>query len=386
MDGDGSFPLVLSDGSTVSITADYVVNGDISIPIPNYSDLASGASDTLGSWGITFAQRQFAASSCSGDVIACLSSAMGNFFTSVNNMQGLLTSIGSKCLQSTLVDAWADAGLASDSFGIDLDVLATDLTSAASGLQSAIDTMDSAMNAVNSELGTLTDIELDDFSAINKRYFKAYDYDRLQDITSILKNLAKVVAKIIKVGSSTPAMEPLLTAVKANWKLLTLANGGGILATGIWTSYQFGTADVSDVNDIVASNGTGNNTELDPIYRSHFIHFQAGFSIPMFDIITTGLDMNQGIKTADDDSINQLIIKNGGEAVLGPAYTTNITRGVGMLLAEMSFVETVYVHPTLEQEDELKEILNVLSSLPEVYIDEEAAEHRKRHSPPPALS
>lgn len=388
MEEDGNVPLVLSDGSTVNIMRNNVVHGSLSIPIPEYSDLASGASDTLGSWGLTFAQREFAASSCSGGATSCLSSAMGSFFKSVSSIQNLLSSIASQGLQSSLVDAWTDAGLSSSSFDINLNTLATDLSSASSSLTSAIETMDSAMNAVNSELSTLTDIELDDFRAINNKYFKAYDYDKLGDLRSILKNLAKIVTKIVKAGSSTPTMEPLLTAVKANWKLLTIANGvaGGSLITGIWTSYNFANSNVGDVDDIVASNGTTNSTEPDPTYRLQFIHFQAGFSVPMFEIITSFLDLNQGVKTANNNSINDYIIKNGGEAVFGPAYTTNITIAVGMILAKLPFVETVYVHPTLEDEEEQKALINDLMSLSEVYPDEEAANLRRHDLPSPDLS
>lgn len=379
---------MLSDGSTVKITRDYVVQGSLSISIPEYGDLASSASDTLGSWSFTFAQRQFAASSCSGDPTSCLSSAMGSFFKSLSSIQSLLTSIASQGLQSSLADAFTDAGLSSSSLDINLDALATDLSSASSSLTSAMETMDSALNAVNSELSTLTDIELDDFKAINNKYFKAYDYDKLEDLRSILKNLAKIITKIVKAGSTTPAMEPLLTAVKANWKILTIANGiaGGSLVTGIWTSYNFANSDVDDVTDIVASNGTTNSTESDPTYRPQFIHFQAGFSIPMFDIITTALDLNQGVKSANDNSINDYIIKNGGEAVFGPAYTTNITIAMGMMLANLSFVETVYVHPTLEFGEEQKQLISDLKSLSEVYTDEKTAKFRRHDFPSPDSS
>lgn len=390
IEGSGPVPIVLSDSSSINISNDVIENGDTTVTIPRYSDLVSGSSNSIGSWGITFAQRQFGASSCSGasDIVSCFVSAMEEFLSAASAIQQSLASVSAQMLQSTFFDAWSAAGLASDasSYAIALDTLATDIESAASSLQSAVNSMDSAMNTVNSELGALTDIELDDFSAINQRYFEAYDYGSLQDITSVLHNLANIVQKIVKVGSTTPAMEPLLTAVKANWKLLTLGNG--IAAVGLWSAQQFGTATVSELNDLVAANGTTNDTESANLTeRSHFLHFSTGFSIPLFDIITSTIDHDAGVKTANDSSVNDAVIKNGDQAVFGPGYTTDIPLSLGVLLSQLPFIQTVYVHPTWDEDQEIEKFLGTLRNMTDENVyDSTGTGSQERDAPLPGLS
>lgn len=385
IEGFGPVPIVLSDGSSISITSDVIENGDITVTIPRYGDLASGSSDAIGSWGIAFAQRQFETTTCSGksDIVSCFVSAMDEFLSSASAVQNSLASVSAKMLQSTFFDAWSTAGLASDasSYEIALDTLSTEIDSAASSLQSAVNSMDSAMNIINSELGSLTEIELDDFGAINQRYFKAYEYGRFQDITSILRNLAKIVQKIVKVGSTTPAMEPLLTAVKANWKVLTLGNG--IAAVGVWSAQQFGTATVSDLDDLVAANGTTNETEsANMTKRSHFLHFSTGFSIPLFDIITFTVDQDAGVKTANDSSVNDAIIKNGDQAVFGPGYTTDIPQSLGLLLSKMPFIQTVYVHPTWDEDQEIEKFLETMRNMTDENVYDSTVTGGHEHGAP----
>lgn len=232
---------------------------------------------------------------------------------------------------------------------ISISRLSEELKSAASSLNSAVDSIDSTMNAIKSKLGSLISIELDDYGDINRRYFKTYDYGRFQDITNILKNLASIVQKIVKVGSTSSAMEPLLTAVNTNWQVLTLGND--IAAAGVWSVQRSGTAAVSNLNELISANGTLNKTEsANAIKWSHFLHFHPGFSIPLFDTMTFALDEDAGIKIANSSSVNDAIIKKGGQVVLGPEYTTNISRSAGLMLSQMPFIETVYVHTTWDEE------------------------------------
>lgn len=389
VEGFGPVPIVLSDGSTANITSGYIEMHPLKVAIPRYDELASGSSGSLGSWRLAFAQRQFEATPCSGDMVSCLVSAINNFFTSSSAIQSSLGSVTSQMLQSTLFDAWSAAGLASDagSYAIELETLSTDIQSAASSLQSAVNSMDSALQTVNSELGTFTDIELSDFGSINQQYFKAYDYGGLQDMTSVLKNLAQVVQKIVQVGSNTPAMQTLLTAVKANWKVLTVGNG--IAAVGAWSVQQFGTATaptVSDLNDPMSSTGTTNETDsLNMTYRSHFLHFSTGFSIPLFDIVTSVIDQDAGVKTANDSSVNDDIIKNGGQAAYGPGYTTNITEGLGVLLSKMPFIQNVFVHPTWPETQEVEQFLRDMRSMTYDGVNDDMGS-LQRDAPLPVLS
>lgn len=122
-------------------------------------------------------------------------SAMGTFFSAASSIQNSVASVAAQMLQSKIYDTWSAAGFASDagSFSIELDTLASDLSSAADSMRSAVDAMDGAMSSINAELGSLGNIELRDFSAINGRCFQAYEYGKLQDFLSILRNLSQVV-------------------------------------------------------------------------------------------------------------------------------------------------------------------------------------------------
>lgn len=364
VEGDSALNLILSDGTNVNITHNSIEKDGQTVAIPSY-DLASGASDSLGSWDISFGPRQFQQMSCSGDILQCFTSAMSSFFSAASNVQDSLGTVAAKMLQSTYFDTWTNAGLsaAAEQYALDLSSMSSDLSSAASSLGSAIDAMDGAMSSVNAELGSLGDIELTNFGSINARYFEAYEYEKLQDIRSVLKNLAKIVAKVLKVGSSTPAMVPLMTAVKASWKLLTIGNGTA--AVGAWSAVQFGTASTTDLNDLVASNGTINSTSKLMTNRTHFIHFNTGFSIDLFDIITLTLDNDAGTKTANDSSINEAIIKNGSKAVYGPGYTTRIPQSVGVLFSALPFVQNVYMHPTFEEQLRIMDILGQRQNITE---------------------
>lgn len=64
--GYGPVPIVLSDGIFANLTSDFVENGATRISIPPFANLVSGSSATIGSWGVTFSQRQFEATTCSG--------------------------------------------------------------------------------------------------------------------------------------------------------------------------------------------------------------------------------------------------------------------------------------------------------------------------------
>lgn len=124
---------------------------------------------------------------------------------------------------------------------------------------------------------------------------------------------------MVQFGSSTPAAQELLTAVKANFDLLTL--GTGITSVGTWSTYQFGAATTAEVDNLVANYGTSNTTgndttSINATDRTHFIHFQCGFSIDLFDIFAEVLDGSVGTKTGNDSGVNEWIIKNGGKACI----------------------------------------------------------------------
>lgn len=351
------------------MTSNTLVKDGVSVDIPNYADVVDGLSSSLGSWTVEFGQRQFSSTSCSGDALDCLTSSLKAFFTASSNAQSLLSSMVSKMLQGAFSDLWSAAGLASDagSYSLSIDAISSDLSLAVTTLQSAMEDMDAALEAANRELSSLGDIELSDFKAINNKYFQAYEYGKMQDLLSNWKNLARIIQQIVKIGSSTPGVQSLVTAVQSNWKLLTLGNG--LAAIGAWSSQQFGTATMSDLDDLVASNGTsadnstsGNATTAK---RPHFVHFSTGFSIKLFDILTAGFDEDAGVKTANDDSVNQAIIKAGGEAAYGPGYTTNMTEAMGLVFKTLPFIQNVYVKPTFAEYMATEEMLSYMRNMTE---------------------
>lgn len=363
--GQEPITLVLTDGTTVNLTHKSIDSDDASLLIPWYDDLKGTSSEgKVGPWNVSFGQRTFQSPGCSG--VQCFEKTLTSFVSAAGNFQGLLTSVGSSMLQATLSDACSAAGLASEagSLSVSLTSLVSDLGSVAESLGSAIESLDGAMSSVNAEVSTMEDIELQEFGSINGNYFEAYQYGGLQATSNIFRNMNNIIQRILKIGSGTPGVQPLLTAVQAQWKVLIL--GGGAVAIGAWSSQQYGACSVSGISDFLPCSSqsiTQNNT--DPSPRLHFIHFSQGFSIPLYNVITQQLDGGAGIKTAADASLNADFIKRGYAAPYGPGYTAEIRPADAVLLRALPFIRTVYQHPTAAEQLQLTTLLKVLRAMPE---------------------
>lgn len=303
---------------------------------------------------------------------ACVTSALGSFFSAASGLQDTIASVAAQMAQvSYLADAWSAAGLASEagSYAVELEDLASSITSASDGVQAAVDELDDVLNSVNQQLAGLGEMELRDFGAINQKYFEAYQYSRLQSLRNILRSAARVVQRVVQVGANTPAAQSLLASAKADFGVWTVSTGA--VSVGTWSLAQFGAATTSDLDDLVANNGTSNtttngtDTSQNGTNRVHFILFSPGFSLPLFDVICETLDGSAGVKTANDSELNEWILKNGGNVTFGPGYTTNISQSVGLIMAKMPFVDTVYMHPTPQEQVWLMSLEQALLNLTE---------------------
>ncbi|KAJ0116126.1 hypothetical protein J7T55_005072 [Diaporthe amygdali] len=330
--GQDPMIIILSDSTTAKLTDQAIERDDVSLPIPSYQYLSQNggsSSQQLSSWSVQFSTRQFQLSPCSWGVFVCFQQAEAAFTSAASSIGDSLASLGANIMQAGIADAAAAAGYASEagSYGVSASSLIDGMSSALSSLEGAAEELDGAMQAINEDLASFTSIELDELTAAG-RVFSSYP--EISVARGMLSNLSNIIK--IAWANSEAVVQSLWGLCQTQWLPIT---SGGALVTSVWGLHQI---------------SQGNSTEEIPQEeRLHFILFEKGFSINVFNVWTFVLDQNKGVKTAADPSVNDDLKRRGLPPAYGPGYTTEITLLKATLIRLIPFVRDVYLHPTFEQ-------------------------------------
>lgn len=330
--GQDPLIIILSDSTTAKLTDQTIERDGVSLPIPSYQYLSQNggsSSQQLSSWSVQFSTRQFQLSPCSLGVFVCFQQAEAAFTSAASSIGDSLASLGANIMQAGIADAAAAAGYASEagSYGVSAGSLIDGMSSTLSSLEGAAEELDGAMQAINENSASFTSIELEELTAAG-RVFSSYP--EISVARGMLSNLSNIIK--IAWANSEAVVQSLWSLCQTQWLPIT---SGGALVTSVWGLHQI---------------GQGNSTEEKPKEEwLHFILFEKGFSINVFNVWTFVLDQNKGVKTAADPSVNDDLKRRGLPPAYGPGYTTEITLLKATLIRLIPFVRDVYLHPTFEQ-------------------------------------
>lgn len=333
--GQDPLVIILSDSTTAKITESAIIRDSVSLPFPSYQELSqdSGSSiQQLSSWSVRFDTRLFQPSSCSLNILGCFRQAVADFTSVASDLGDALASIGATMMQAGIVHAATAVGYASDasSYSVTVSSLLDGMSTALSSLERAAEALDGAMQAVNDHLSSFTSVELEELTEAG-RLFSSYPEVSLA--RGMLSNLSKMMK--LAWGSSHNVIQSLWSLCQAQWLPIT---SGGALVTSVWVLHDVGNVEHGERGE-----------QLPEEERLHFILFEQGFPITVFDVWTFVLDSNKGTKTAADASVNDDLRRRGLEPAYGPGYTTEITIPMATLIRLLPFVRVVYLHPTFEQ-------------------------------------
>ncbi|KAL1858234.1 hypothetical protein Daus18300_009980 [Diaporthe australafricana] len=340
--GQDPLTIILSDSTTAKITNLAIERNGVLLPFPSYQELKQNgdSNQQLSSWSVQFSTRKFQPPSCLLDVITCFQQAEAAFTSAAGSLGDSLASIGASIMQAGIADAAAAAGYASEasSYSIGASSLIDGMSSTLGSLEGAAEALDGAMQAVNENLASFTSIELQELSAAGTTFSS---YPEISVARGMLSNLSNIMK--IAWANSPAVVQNLWSLCQAQWLPIT---SSGALVTSVWGLHQIG------------KGATTTETDKPVEERLHFILFEQGFSINVFNVWTFSLDQNKGTKTAADPSVNDDLKRRGLPPAYGPGYTTKISIPKATLIRLMPVVRVVYLHPLLEERKLLSRFLN----------------------------
>lgn len=329
--GQTSNSMILSDGTTASITDQTVELTGASLSIPSSNDLSqSGGAVTkqLGPWTVEFSTRKFqqTAPACGSNKYNCFKQAAQYFIQSAESLTDSLGKVGASMVLDGIYTAWDLAGLVAEAspYATTAESISGRIGSLLSPLEDAIEGLDGAMSAVNENLASFEEYEMQELSNINKNIFPAYP--TLRPALGSLQNINRILQLAIQNPTGS-----LLTIAKNRYVQMTA--GVGLMSLTTLGLDQITTTDLNSMK--TSPNKTVESQDI----RLHYIKFEPNFPLLLFNTMTKMLDEDAGVKTAADPVVN----------ALGPGYTTELAVGPTKLMKYLPFISFIYLHPSSEE-------------------------------------